>query len=353
MQLLEERNLTFSFCLNKNELLTLSGFGVLFQALDLDKDSKLMKDNEKSFCSVAEVLGRRNAPGTAEFKRIGCSLLSVLRTQDHQELSKKAADVADVSLQTQKQLQALSARYSSHALEPKQRKPTSLADAESMRAPPDTLRKRSLHKEFSVISNSASISLPRRPSSQTTCTSTSSEAGLKRESIDSSGTTSYDTTSFTPNLDFFPLINNGMFDQRLKFELTPDEVAWEGVLSGFDDNYFNSHSSGFTNELTAEAFLAPTQTYHPQLQPPYATEPSWPTEFWGHGANFGVTPQPPSVLSFSDESFTSAEDLSSIDLSCTVGDMAYRGLLMPHYSPETLSPQALSDFEALNALVGL
>lgn len=79
MQLLEERKMSFSFCLNKDELLLLSGFGLLFQGLDLNRKGKLMQDRQRLVCSVIAVLERNAALGSAAFKSVACAMISVDR----------------------------------------------------------------------------------------------------------------------------------------------------------------------------------------------------------------------------------------------------------------------------------
>ncbi|KAL9577343.1 MAG: hypothetical protein Q9212_006420 [Teloschistes hypoglaucus] len=76
IQLLEERRMSFSFCLNKNELLLLSGFGLLFQGLDLNRRGKLMQDSERLVCSVIAILERNAALGSAEFKKLACAMVT-------------------------------------------------------------------------------------------------------------------------------------------------------------------------------------------------------------------------------------------------------------------------------------
>ncbi|OQO06744.1 hypothetical protein B0A48_08532 [Cryoendolithus antarcticus] len=70
IQLLEERNLSFSFCLNKDEVLVLCGFGLLFQRLRLDPNSKMLKDNQKMLVAVADVLSKSAAPCAPEFQKV-------------------------------------------------------------------------------------------------------------------------------------------------------------------------------------------------------------------------------------------------------------------------------------------
>ena len=77
VQLLEERRMSFSFCLNKNHILTMAGFGLLFQTIDFDRKGKLIQDSERLLCSVASILERNCAPGTREFKNITCSMISI------------------------------------------------------------------------------------------------------------------------------------------------------------------------------------------------------------------------------------------------------------------------------------
>ena len=75
VQLLNERGLSFAFCLNRDEVLVLSGFGLLFQGLNLDQNSKILKDNQKMICGVNELLEKSAAPCTSEFKRVAFSFL--------------------------------------------------------------------------------------------------------------------------------------------------------------------------------------------------------------------------------------------------------------------------------------
>ena len=75
LNLLTERGLSFSFCLNKEELLVLSGFGLLMQGLELEDGSKIMKDNQKMLALVIRQLDRMKAPEVSEFRRIACVFL--------------------------------------------------------------------------------------------------------------------------------------------------------------------------------------------------------------------------------------------------------------------------------------
>lgn len=77
VQLLAERGLSFSFCLNRDELLVLSGFGLLHQSLDLNAESKLMKDNQKTIGAIIGMLDKAKAASTSEFRRVACCYLPI------------------------------------------------------------------------------------------------------------------------------------------------------------------------------------------------------------------------------------------------------------------------------------
>ncbi|KAL2016217.1 hypothetical protein VTK56DRAFT_4048 [Thermocarpiscus australiensis] len=77
IQLLEERNMSFSFCLNKPDTLILCGMVLLYQTMDLKHDSKLLRDNEKLVNAVIKYVDRAKAPGSYDFKRVAGMLITV------------------------------------------------------------------------------------------------------------------------------------------------------------------------------------------------------------------------------------------------------------------------------------
>ncbi|KAK3325880.1 fungal-specific transcription factor domain-containing protein [Apodospora peruviana] len=77
IQLLEERSMSFSFCLNKSDTLILCGMALLYQTLDLKQDSKVLKDNEKLANAVIKIVDNAKAPGAYDFKRVSAMLITV------------------------------------------------------------------------------------------------------------------------------------------------------------------------------------------------------------------------------------------------------------------------------------
>lgn len=77
IELLEERKMSFSMCMNKPDLLILCGMAVLYQSMDLKQDSKMMKDTERLINEVIKIADCAKAPGCYDFKRIAATLVSV------------------------------------------------------------------------------------------------------------------------------------------------------------------------------------------------------------------------------------------------------------------------------------
>ncbi|KAL8688758.1 MAG: hypothetical protein Q9224_004805, partial [Gallowayella concinna] len=124
VQLLEERKMSFSFCVNKNELVLLSGFGLLFQGLELNRKGKLMQDSQRLVCSVIAILERNAGLGAAAFKSVACAMISVdrcpksVRAVKNTLSSRRKSDSNMRAPQTKgkpgrrSQLQAMTSRFS-------------------------------------------------------------------------------------------------------------------------------------------------------------------------------------------------------------------------------------------------
>ena len=69
--------MSFSFCLNKADTLVLCGMALLFQAMDLKQDSKMLRDNEKLVNAAIKAVDKAKAPGCFDFKRVAGVLITV------------------------------------------------------------------------------------------------------------------------------------------------------------------------------------------------------------------------------------------------------------------------------------
>jgi hypothetical protein len=77
LELLEERRMSYSFPINKTDLLLSCGFSLLWQCLELSPDSKLVKDNEKSLRALANLLTCDSLSIAIEFLRVAHSLVTL------------------------------------------------------------------------------------------------------------------------------------------------------------------------------------------------------------------------------------------------------------------------------------
>ncbi len=87
IELLSERSMCFSFCLNRSDTLILCGMALLYQSLDLKQDSKMMKDNEKLANAVIKMVEEDKAPGSYDFKRVAGLLITVDEPPQQQQQS--------------------------------------------------------------------------------------------------------------------------------------------------------------------------------------------------------------------------------------------------------------------------
>ncbi|KAK4449172.1 putative transcriptional activator protein acu-15 protein [Podospora aff. communis PSN243] len=77
VELLEERSMSFSFCLNRSDTLILCGMALLYQNLGLKHDSAVSRDNEKLANIVIKIVEKAKTPGSLDFKRVAALLITV------------------------------------------------------------------------------------------------------------------------------------------------------------------------------------------------------------------------------------------------------------------------------------
>ncbi|WPH02549.1 Hypothetical protein R9X50_00541400 [Acrodontium crateriforme] len=135
VQLLEERGLGFSFCLKKDEVLVISGFGLLYQGLSLEPSSKILKDNCKMVNAIIGILKKNKAPCASKFDEVASSLIPVqtpaaskssttqtratpiARHNSDPSLASSSAEITPAS--TKKQLKAIASRFTANNRTPK------------------------------------------------------------------------------------------------------------------------------------------------------------------------------------------------------------------------------------------
>jgi len=138
LDLLDERRMNYTFPFNKKALLLTSAFSILWQSIDLDEDSKLVKDNQKSLQLSLAMIGRESQSSHAEFQRIASAFvpLQSRRTSSpkHIDIDTPAAKLVNSmpapsppipksGKSPKKQLQAIASRFSSLKGSPRPEEP--------------------------------------------------------------------------------------------------------------------------------------------------------------------------------------------------------------------------------------
>ncbi|KAL4958785.1 C6 transcription factor FacB/Cat8 [Aspergillus stella-maris] len=77
LQLLDERRLCLSVSINRRELISSAGLGLLWQNIGLKRDSKLVKESQKVLTAVIEQLESESATAAAEFSNLASVLVSL------------------------------------------------------------------------------------------------------------------------------------------------------------------------------------------------------------------------------------------------------------------------------------
>lgn len=347
MQLLDERNLSFSFCLDRHEVLLQAGFGLLFQTLDLARDGKLIKDCNRLVFSVMDMLDRGSAAGATEFRydrlilstsaallidfsRTGCSMIAVPRMaapalSRHSSEGSMGAPMETLRA-TQQTLKAIAARFSPGAMK------SGRHDVhEARRATLPTISPNvAIHSNPSVTSLSSIHSEPHMARSEPTM----SPPTHTRASFSMPNKRRPNTTSAAHrNIDFLsfgidPLTNCSLGPTGVKTEVSNSD--WERLLGSLDGGQTNIYDNIYGGPA-AEALL--------DVGPPStATESNanWSPDTWDWNS-YGTAAPPQSVLSFSDESLTSGEEFSSnpCEFGTPGSDRLYASIMIPDMSTPT------------------
>jgi hypothetical protein len=342
VQLLDERKLSLSFCLNRNEVLVQAGFGLLFQTLNLARDGKLIKDSNRLVCTVMDMLEHGNAAGYAEFRLVGCSMVTVPRieqmaappalSRNHSNSSMRAP--SDTFRATQKTLKAIAARFSpgagKHSRQDQHdsRRATLPAIAAHMglHANPSSTSLSSIRSEPHAARSEPSLSPSHRASFDSPHPRRPSQPVAQHRNID------YMSFAIDP-------LANYAINQNTGIKTEVSSTDWERMLSSLDNGQTNIYDTIYGGP-TADALIdiAATVSTAP------SSNTSWSPNAWGWNTINEQQQPPQSVLSFSDESLTSGEEFSgnSCEYGSTPGsDRLYSGIMIPDMS----TPTALSGLD--------
>ncbi|KAK7547843.1 fungal-specific transcription factor domain-containing protein [Phyllosticta citricarpa] len=331
VQLLEERNLGFSLCINKNDLLVSSGFGLLFQAIELDQDSKLFKENLRLTTVIADHLDRSLSPAAAPFGDVVKSMAGVrIEPKAPAQLSPvdsihEASSSSDPLGATHRHLKAIASRLSpsrfSHNENPDRRAtvPNININGIGQHTNPSVQSLNSIH---SVVSEPAHAHQARSEPTMSPLThrasfgTTTPNPRLRRTSTNVTAPAAAHGSS--TNLDFLsfgtdPSAHAYSASSHAKTDVQASD-EWERLLGGLDNGATNIYDS-----IYGGAPIDALSDLPPSLPNPSTaianTGLVWSPEMWHVGLSDHEphAPPPQSVLSFSDESLTSGSDAFDVD----------------------------------------
>ncbi len=291
--------MSFSFCVNKNELLILAGFGLLFQGLNVDRTGKLIQDSQRLLCSVIEILERNAAMGAAEFKKVACAMISIER------FSKDPRGSDDTAARRKSEGNMAAPKEAPKSA----RKLQTIASRSSTGNAPVVKRESSSGRRFTAPTlPTAQLSGYDRSTSQKSVSSVVSDLmPLHGHSRRNSKSLRQDPSSKPPNLDY------------LSFN---DPTPSPNNMSPGSSRHFR------TPELASQQMQSPLDSLFPSvssyISPPPSADFGWCSDIWALPSNVGNQPDASQGrVSFSEEDLTSGEELSSCDMGAE-----FRGLGM-------------------------
>ncbi|KAI4098777.1 MAG: hypothetical protein LQ339_006277 [Xanthoria mediterranea] len=325
VQLLEERRMSFSFCLNKNELLLLSGFGLLFQGLELNRKGKLMHDSQRLVCSVIAILERNAALGWAEFKSVACAMISVDRSPNPVQAVKngssprrksdsnmKAPPVTKSKVGRKQQVQVTRGRFSTGNVNRVQQRGSGERKAT---APGGSNQCSQVARSNSVAGVSSAVSDPIGPAGREQSASQSGAVANRELGV--------------PNLDYLSFSNDS--EATASYTQTGNTYGPKGLLT----DEFAGLLNGPALQGPLDGLFSSSDLLGPYMTPPPSTGNfDWGKDSWTMPADMNSQVASQSVPSSTEEAMTSGEEQASSDRSSE-----HRVIAMP--SGERIGLEAL------------
>ncbi|KZF23652.1 hypothetical protein L228DRAFT_267631 [Xylona heveae TC161] len=314
LQLLEERRLSFSFCLNKRHLLVLSGFGLLYQDIVSKSERKPRKDSQKLASWVVEVLARGSPSAASAFEKASSS---VRPARDQPKIKGTSRRNSDPNMPASHSI-STSTPKSAQVAQPRMVSGNGLCSQEEA------------NRRATIANLSVADFAQSRSQSQVSLSSINSEpvlhSAVHRSPSYSAASTRSTAPMESPNLDFLAFQAEPVTDPRQaprKLGLSTSE--WEQLLGSIDNgqaNIYDNIYGGPPVDGIVDANI-PASTG-------VESYPGWSSEFWGMWDS-SCPPAAQSVLSFSEESLTSGEELSHCDPGSVgaSGPDACPGILIP------------------------
>ncbi|TGO29128.1 hypothetical protein BPAE_0018g00130 [Botrytis paeoniae] len=347
-QLLEERNMTFSFCINKNAMLTLCGLSLLYQGLDIKQEGKLMQESQRLIRTVIRFLEKANAPGAADFKRLASSLITLdsqsldYRTKSALLRTSSAMSAPKISKPTPSS--SIVPRKNNQQQHPYTHISASMSENDIL-AQQEKLRRATLPNLYNHTSQNQTSA---RSSYDGTTTDSPMTKRENRSSLSQLSKPRYNTNPKPPNLDYLSLSSTPITSQQssptisrtappgssshsshLMYSKIDNQQSEWAILASLESGESNIHSAIYGGP-------PPSLSDTTQSAPSNSSYEDWSsTNFWDDMTSANIhdplaNPGPAqSVLSFSGESHSSGDELSSSDLGMS-GNTQYLHESLPH-----------------------
>lgn len=341
IDLLDERCMNYTFPVNKQDLFLNAGFSILWQCLDLEDDSKLIKDNQKSLTLLLAKISKENTAAGGEFQKVASSFVVVgspraiqpthisIDTPAARLLNTMPAPASNRQKTAKKQLQAIASRFSNFS---------------SRDSRVDESAKRKTKSPQIGLAQYQNSPIPRTNS---TISLVSTQSAPAMQATTPSPRTSLSQRHIAPassvvNLDYFPLEGNTIVPSQnssstmlppKKQPAPPSNDGWEHLVPDFDSGtpmLFNTIEPTALNKCVSNPETA-----------------DWTNDMWNLTGLTEKANVPQSLLSFSEESLTSGDDfvfstagshhgsMSTHDgVDVVTGEEIFKGITMPVTSIE-------------------
>lgn len=301
--------MSFAFCMNRHELLVTSGLCMIFQALDLDQERGMIRDSQRLVNVAIEMMEHDLANAAPELRRIASVVIPAVGASRAMPPPKPASSAPPGP----GKLRAAQGRLQSFASKFYRRPEGMLGERGRRSTTPTSFPNMSP----AAVNNHLGISSARAPQIQPGGPQIHRLA--LQQSMLQRMPAPMGPSLEPPNLDYLPFSSEPLSsDPELSAKMggagvnvTACKNPWEQPrpsIEGRPTDLYRSLTSGSS------------------MSPPMTTPVGWtPEEMWS-----SIPPQPP-LLSYSEGSVTSVDELSAGDLSSTSHE-SYRGMILPSSS---------------------
>ncbi|KAF5615489.1 transcriptional activator acu-15 [Fusarium sp. NRRL 52700] len=345
VQLLEERGMTFSFCLNKTDLLVVCGMALLYHSIDLKQDSKLMRDDERLVNSVIHILDKTEGSGSLDFKRVASTLVKVDESAVspmHTSLEVSMPPAPVFNRGSPPTGIVTKPKKKSRAAHPIGQLPAAAASESNLIDHQERMRRMTMP----CVADQRPVFYRARGRQSFDNLQAEVPVLQRGQRMSMSPNPDRKASPLSRNLDFMPFAHSSQSPQPASPQQTrahshsgPTNQAhhmiesssvaaakvngvstteWETLLGSLDGGMNNVYDAIYGGQgLVNESAIAVSNCG------------DWPPDNWDLGgfsiAEFGNNPQPPqSVLSMSDESLSSGEEVGPSELGLSVESVDYR-----------------------------